>query len=227
MTKLDDLNTESVGSTSHSVYHALRERIVTLQLAPGEQVSDKALSQEFRVSRTPVREAILRLAEEKMVYILPNSGTFVSPIQPDALNNAHFIRRTLECASLRESRPFSKATQRRLRALFREQTQAETSADPAEFYKLDDAFHRFLMEATDHAEAWLTVDRVKAQIDRVRYLAVSDGRRKGSVLEQHARIVDAVEAEDPAQTAGAMEAHLNDSFAALMRTIAAYRSYIE
>lgn len=227
MTLTETARGEATGSSSQSVYRSLREQIVTLRRAPGEKLSDKLLSLEFNVSRTPVREAILRLAEEEMVLIAPNSGTFVSRIQPSTLKNAHFIRRTLECASLKESGALSKATQRKLRRLFDEQAKALNSTDPVPFYKLDDEFHRFLMEATDYPEAWVTVDRVKAQIDRVRYLAISDSRRKEQVIQQHRLIVEAVEAEDPQQSAAAMEHHLNDSIAALMRTVSAFRSYFD
>src|SRR6478609_451011 len=83
------------------VYQNLREDIVSLRLKPGDPISEKEVAGRYGVSRTPVREAIQRLADERLVEIFPQSGTFVARIPYDDLPEAMIIRKALETASVR------------------------------------------------------------------------------------------------------------------------------
>ena len=75
---------------------------MSLRLKPGERIADAQLAQELGVSRTPVREAILQLADEGLVDVVPQHGTFVAPISLEAVREAQFVREALEVAALRE-----------------------------------------------------------------------------------------------------------------------------
>src|SRR5689334_14891947 len=87
-------------SAATQLYPKLRELIVTAVLRPGEPLSEARVAEQFGVSRTPVREAFKRLAEEGFLRIYPQLGTFVSPIQLDAVADSQFIRETLECRAV-------------------------------------------------------------------------------------------------------------------------------
>src|ERR671938_1085574 len=78
------------------VYAALRDAIIRAELAPGRQLSENELAAWLGVSRTPVREALVRLRDERLVAIVPQLGTYVSRISPQAVSDAHFIREALE-----------------------------------------------------------------------------------------------------------------------------------
>ena len=83
-------------TASARIYDALRDRIVALELPPGSALPEKEFAESFGVSRTPVREALLRLAEDQLVDIYPQSGTFVAPIRVSVVLDAMVIRDALE-----------------------------------------------------------------------------------------------------------------------------------
>ena len=85
------------------VYSHLRNLILRLHLKPGEALSEQELSVKLGLSRTPVREAFIRLAEEGLVDVYPQRGTLVAPIRIAEVKEAHFIRRLLEFAIVRSA----------------------------------------------------------------------------------------------------------------------------
>ncbi|MBM9593481.1 GntR family transcriptional regulator [Roseitranquillus sediminis] len=212
---------------SEAIYRTLREQIVTLVRPPGTQLSDKNICAEFGVSRTPVREAILKLAEEELVVVRPKSGTSVARIRPAMLDNAQFLRKAVECAGMCDLRRVRLADRHELHRILSEQEREVDASEPGRFYALDDLFHRHLLSITGHAEAWAAVHRTKAQLDRVRYLAVSNRERKLRVLDQHRRIAEAVEDEDPQRAREALAQHLTDSFRAIEEAAKVFHAYFE
>ena len=88
------------GSIRQRVYDELRERIVTLQYPPRSPISEKDLAAELGVSRTPVRESLLKLREEGLVQVFPQMGTFVSHVDIDRVRLAQFVREAVECTAL-------------------------------------------------------------------------------------------------------------------------------
>src|ERR671921_1610907 len=91
----------SGGSARDQVYVALREAIVCAELEPGRRLSENELADLLGVSRTPVREALARLRDERLVAIVPQLGTFVTLISPAAVEDAAFVREALECSAIR------------------------------------------------------------------------------------------------------------------------------
>ena len=85
------------------VYASLRDAIIRAELAPGRQLSENEIAAWLGVSRTPIREALVRLRDERLVAIVPQLGTFVSRISPQAVSDAQFIREALEVAAIREA----------------------------------------------------------------------------------------------------------------------------
>src|SRR5690349_12947762 len=89
------------GNTRGEVYGRLRDAIVAAELEPGRQLSENELAEFFGVSRTPIREALVRLRDDRLVEIVPQLGTFVTRISEAAVSDAQFIRQALECAAVR------------------------------------------------------------------------------------------------------------------------------
>lgn len=213
-------------TVSAEIYRTLREEIVTLKRPPGSSLSDKELSTRFQVSRTPVREALMKLAEEEMVSIIPYSGTFVTKIHVETLRNSQFVRVALECTSLEDAPANMTASGlATLRTIIRKQEAEIGKAHRSKFYQLDEAFHQQLFELAGHGDAWPIVDRAKAQLDRVRYLAITHETRLHEVVAEHSRIADALEEGDSTEAREALLAHLNAAFESIERAITAYRSY--
>src|SRR4051794_28732563 len=160
-------------SARAQAYDRLREAIVTLRLKPGERIADGRLAQELGVSRTPVREAILQLADEGLVDVVPQHGTFVAPISLEAVREAQFVREALEVAALREV--VERVTDTQLAELdtsLAAQAEAESTHDAARFYTLDEAFHRRLMEISSFPGVWRIAARSRAHLNRVRILSL-------------------------------------------------------
>ena len=190
-----------------------------MQRQPGQPVVEKEIAQARGVSRTPVREALLRLADEELIEIFPQSGTFVSRIPVGALPEAILIRKALEDTSARLAAEHADdAGIARLHALIKRQRQMDARGDREGFHQADEAFHATIAEIAGHPGLWRFVEQAKIQIDRYRRLTLPVPGRMRQVLGEHAAIVAAIEAHDPMAAAAAMCAHL-DELAASIATV--------
>jgi len=196
-------------TASAIIHDELRDEIVSLARKPGEAISEKGIAARFGVSRTPVREALLKLGEEQLVESFPQSGTFVARIPVDELGEAILVRACLEktVAELAAQRR-SPADLRRLEASLTAQEQAAVSADRGAFHEGDEAFHRALAVAAGYPNIYRLVSQVKYQIDRFRRLTLPAPGRMPRVIDEHRAVFQAVAAADPARARAAMEAHL-------------------
>ena len=174
------------------------------------------MAQRLGVSRTPVREAVIRLAEAGLLEVLPQRGTFVRKISLKAVRDARFVREAIELAVLREAvgrlPPSFFAT---ARALIVGQREAAAGDDLERFLGLDDAFHRSFADAIDRSHAWSVVEAQKTQMDRVRFLSLPGATPVGRLIDQHEAILAAAERGDAAASEAAMRAHLSEVLAAL------------
>jgi DNA-binding GntR family transcriptional regulator len=198
------------------LYADLRERIVATTLAPGEPVSESRIAERYGVSRTPVREAFKRLAEDGLLDVVPQVGTFVSRIDLRLVRDGRFVRETLECrlAELACAR-LDDSGRERLRANLVEQRRAIAAGDAVAFFRADEAMHEALADIAGHAGAWQVVHAAKTQLDRVRHLSLANAGRSRLRMAEHRAIVEAVLAGDAPAAAAAMRAHLASSFEAI------------
>src|SRR5918994_7080770 len=138
-----------------AIYTLLRDAIVSVQLAPGRQISENELAALLGVSRTPIREALARLRDDRLVEIVPQLGTFVSPINPQAVADAQFIREALECAAVRRAAELAGEDDiAHLAENLDAQDRANAAGDLDAFYLLDDAFHQGLCDLSGHPTVW-------------------------------------------------------------------------
>jgi DNA-binding GntR family transcriptional regulator len=193
-----------------AIYEALRDDIVGMRMTPGEPVSEKALALRYGVSRTPVREALLRLAGEQLIDIFPQSGTFVSRIPIRALPEAILVRKSLEeltasqCA--RAAAPPQIAA---LKASIDRQRNLARSGDRVGFHEADDSFHAEIAAAAGFQSTWRLILQVKVQVDRYRLLTLPVPGRMTRVVAEHAAVVEAIAAHDDKAAAAAMAAHMD------------------
>src|SRR5699024_6689240 len=90
-------------STRDFVYKTIKKRIIELELKPVQKISEQEIAKELEVSRTPVREAFLKLSQEDLIGIYPQVGTIVSKIDLDLVEEGRFIRENIERAVVREA----------------------------------------------------------------------------------------------------------------------------
>lgn len=200
------------------VYNYLRRLILRLHLKPGEALSEKELSTRLGLSRTPVREAFIRLADEGLVDIFPQRGTLVAPIRMAEVREAYFIRAALEVALVRRvAQVIDAATVELIEANLVQQTAALLEEDHDSFMDLDEEFHRLLSEAAALPRAWRVIQNVKGQLDRVRFISLPNRGHGRLIQRQHEAILAAICAGDADRAAREMHDHLDEIWESVER----------
>jgi DNA-binding GntR family transcriptional regulator len=198
-------------TVGNRVFDAMRQAIIQLQLRPGDPLSEAEMARQFGVSRQPVREAFIKLAEVGLVEVRPQRGTSVVMISRREVENARFIREAIEAAVVRKATEEASASQLdQLDALIERQVAANNAGDHAEFLRLDENFHQALAEAADCEHAWRLLENLKAQMDRVRYLSLSDATPLDTLIGQHKAIADSMRRGDADAAEASMRQHLSE-----------------
>ena len=219
---------EGLGPIGLHVRKIIEERIVTNVFRPGEQLSENDLAELLGVSRQPIREALIRLTEAGLVRVMPQRATIVTRISVARVNSARFLRAAVERAVVREAALQAKPHHiAQMRALIWEQTTAIREGDHARFLALDDDLHRAFAVSMAHEGVWRTLQNVKLQMDRVRYLSLPDATPASRLIRQHAAIVDAIAARDPDAAEAMMQKHLEELLSSLPRLVARLPEYFD
>lgn len=204
----------------------LRERIIRNQLTPGYRISEAEIARHWNVSRQPVREAFIKLAEQGLVAVLPQRGTIVTRIATDDVMNARFMREAVEAdivcllAAAHDGGLIAE-----LRGQILRQKQVAVS-EPARFIQLDERFHRTLADAAGKAGVWTQLEGLKAQMDRVRFLALAHFPID-NLITQHSAIVDRIEAGDVHGSDAAIRGHLREVLNDLPQIADAHPEFFE
>jgi len=192
-----------------AIYQTLHADLVSMRLTPGTALLEKALTERFDVSRTPVREALIRLSEDGLVDILPQSGTFVSRIPVARIPEAVIIRKALEGVTVKlaatSASRFDVAHIDEIMALLRRLAAEDRLAD---FLAADESFHEAIAEIAGHPGIWTYLKPAKTQIDRARCLTLPVLHRMAQVVAEHQIIRDAIASHDVEAAAAAMDHHL-------------------
>src|SRR5215475_5885788 len=193
-----------------SIYRVLRQDVVTLRLKPGTRLSENELAARFGTSRAPVREALIRLAEEGLIDVRPQRGSFVSRISLAAMEQARLVREALEVVIIRRAAEtkLSKSALKACDAAIAGQLEARD--DPERFTQCDDEFHRAFAEAASLGGIWSIIEREKVQFDRVRILSLPHVTPVDVLIGQHRAILAAVLDGDPDQAEKAIRTHLSE-----------------
>jgi DNA-binding GntR family transcriptional regulator len=195
-------------SVADQVFDELRRQILTLELAPGTQLSEQEVARQMGVSRQPVRDAFYRLSKLGFLLIRPQRSTTVTLISEAAVMQARFVRTALEIETVRAAAArLTEADIAALDALIEEQRHAMEAADKPLFHALDDRFHMEVCERSGVGFVWDLVAERKAHTDRVRMLSLSFASRLA--WEDHLAIMAALKARDADAAADAIRTHLS------------------
>ncbi|WP_319486341.1 GntR family transcriptional regulator [uncultured Cohaesibacter sp.] len=207
-------------TTTQIVHQRLRDEIISMQRLPGEPISEKEIALEIGVSRTPIREALLRLSEERLVDIVPKSGTSVAKIPIADVLESQVARAALEqvttIAAVKRAKGSDIASMQALLVVQQEQKEA---VNYEKFYKSDEDLHHAIALAGGYPGIWTIIDRIKIQVDRYRLLTLQHPLRMERVLEEHRNIVEAIAEHDEHRAAEAMRLHLDGLSAEDLRVI--------
>jgi DNA-binding GntR family transcriptional regulator len=200
------------------VYEDLRSAIISLALKPGARIDKTAICDRLHVSRQPLAEAIARLAEERLVDVEPQKGTFVARIRLSDVAEAAFVRRALEIAMVQAIAPdIEEAALNRLDRILGYQAAAVKAKDTEEFYVLDMRFHTMLFDRLGMRRVAEVVETSRAQLERTRRLLLPTPGRSQNTLREHRAIFAALGARDAQKAAAAMGDHLDEVMEELKR----------
>jgi DNA-binding GntR family transcriptional regulator len=203
---------------AEQVYRALREAILTCRLEPNEAISENRLCGLFGVSRSPVRTAITRLAEDGLIDIFPQRGTFVAPIKLRQVREAQFARSALEVALAAEAaKHWRDSDTKALNANLEQQKRHAKAGDGWDFYCDNESFHQVIARAARLEGVWDTVQNVKMLWDRIGHMANRVPAHMAEIVEEHRAIVEALESRDAKRAAAAMRQHLKSVDHAIAR----------
>lgn len=215
------------GTMALRVVLALRDDIVRMVLKPGDVISESDIAARYGISRQPVREAFIRLAQQGLLLIRPKRATVVKKISPDGVRQSRFIRESIEVEIIRRvAARAGKDTAGTLAALIGEQEAAAAADDTLGFHLLDENFHRTLARLAGVEYAWQLIDDHKMQLDRVRYLTLGRSSSERAIAE-HKDIAAAVGQGDAVVAEAAMRAHLARAETLLGQTISEFPEYFE
>ncbi|MCR4944650.1 MAG: GntR family transcriptional regulator [Clostridium sp.] len=174
-------------------YRVLRENIMTLELKPGELLSEVELSEKLGISRTPIREVLMKLKSEHLIEVKPQSGTYVSLIDLDLVQEARFMRFTLEEKVLKEAcENFDEKYFVELeKNLYAQQIIAEMDGGEKEFHKLDNHFHELFFLGVNKGNVWKSILNISTHYNRMRLLSQSEDPKR-DVVEQHREFIKTV-----------------------------------
>lgn len=199
------------GETAAQLVHRrLRDDIVSMRRRPGDVIFEKEIALEARVSRTPVREALLRLADEKLIEIVPKSGTMVARIPAEILPEIIVARAALEAVTVRAAAEGARGSDiAGLKAIIERQRETLATGDVDGFHAADELMHRAIAEAGGLPGLWTMVVQIKVQLDRYRRLTLPQPHRMEHALAEHEAIIDAIARHDATAAATAMNRHLD------------------
>lgn len=208
---LQDKPLNAQGSLTSQVFTLLKDLIITLQLHPGQMLSEKEVAEALQASKTPVREAMIRLQSAGLVTIVPKTGTFVTPIQIERYIEACFTRLQLEIGAVKRA-----ALQRgnwninlTMESLLKKQEQALAAKQDKLFFELDEALHQSFFEAAGVPGVWRMMKDTQADVYRMRHLKrLHNIRREGAVIDEHRAIVSAITRGSPQDAEAAMIKHV-------------------
>ena len=167
-------------------YRVLKDNIMTLNLKPGELLSEADLSEKLGISRTPIREVLMRLKNEHLIEVKPQTGTYISLIDANLIEEAMFMRYTLEKEVLKTvSNNINDNLLMELeKNLFAQKLIANRDDSAIEFHKLDKKFHQLLFEGSNKKNIWNSILNISTHYNRMRLLFEMQANKE-EIINQH------------------------------------------
>lgn len=188
----------------------IRENIINLEIKPGIMISEQEIAEELNISRTPVHEALQELSRTKIVEILPQKGNRVSLIDMKLVNEAVFMRKTIEAAVIEEV--CTVATEKDIDELEENlilQDFYKNSDKYEKIFELDNRFHEKMYSITDKMQCLYMVRLMNIHFDRVRELTLETGKTANRIVDDHKAILNAIKERNAKKAKDALLRHLS------------------
>ncbi len=201
--------TVQVSSLQVMLSRTLLEIIVSMELKPGTTISTQEIADSMSVSRTPVREAFIRLQREELLDVAPQRSTMVSKINMDRVYQERFIREALEIEAMQKFVEVATAESlNRMRRNIEKQYAAIAEQRYIDFLELDNAFHQAAFTETHEDLGRSIVQQMNGHYDRIRLISAWEGQIVSAAMQEHERYVDYIERKDTARARKLLRTHL-------------------
>ncbi|WP_084698359.1 GntR family transcriptional regulator [Muricoccus aerilatus] len=215
-------------SASEFAYGQLRDAIISLALPPGSVLSRNEIARQLGISQTPMREAIVRLQEERLVEVVPQSATRVSRVDLASAREAHFLRLSIELEIVRRlAGSPSPALARVLEAELSRMEAGLAAGNHTDFTAADEAFHSALYSAAEVPNLRALVRSRSGHLDRLRRLHLPSPGKAEAVLDDHRELALAMMSGDARQAEARLRAHMSGTFAEIERLRATLPNYFQ
>lgn len=208
-------------SLTDQAYEVIKRQIVTTAFPPGSHINEVQLSEELGIGRTPIHQAIHRLAQEALVDIFPRKGVIVRPISLDEVAQIIEVRLVAEpyCTSQAALRITQSALQepKKYLALAAEELKGETNVE--RLMELDCHFHAWISRVAGNLVMADILKQLQDRSSRFWFLSLSDSDHSHRVHEEHADVLKAIAARDPQAAAEAARRHIESFRNTMLRVI--------
>ena len=189
-------------------FRIIKENIINLELKPGSMISEQDIANELNLSRTPVHEALQKLSTTKIIQILPQRGSYVSLIDLSLVDEAIFMRSTIEvavaelaCDKASEQDLINMEENLNLQNFFLEKQNID------KLFSLDDSFHKNLYKITNKLQCYQMIKTMNIHLDRIRELHLQS-TNPSSVVDEHKKIFIALKNKDKNGVRNLLNEHL-------------------
>lgn len=197
------------GSQSDVAYRILKEKIVTLEFPPASVLNESQLMDDLDLGRTPIREALQRLALENLVVILPRRGTIVTDLNMSDLQKVFELRLELETLAVCWAAERATTTQiLAMENLFADADDLLKSGDHRQLIRLDQEAHRLLAQAANNEFLEATLEQLYTHVLRLWYVSLHKMSHLAEAIEEHRDIIAAIKRGDGTQAAQIMRNHI-------------------
>ena len=215
-------------STREYAYRVLKANIMKLKLLPGTALSEKDISVLLNVSRTPVREAFIRLSQEYLLDVVPQKGTYVSLIDLDNVKESKFLRQIVEKEVIKLAcTEFSNDKLVELQSCLSLQEACVRNNQPLDFFELDEILHSTIFAGCHKTRVWTITQQMHTHYNRVRIMNVSGGHDMPRILAQHRELVRAIQTQDVQLGSETIYLHINKVTFDLKELMNQYPNYFK
>ena len=219
---------KSQSNLTDQAYDRISQKIIKTIYKPGSKISEKAIESDLKIGRTPIREALLRLKQEQLIEVIPQSGTYISKIDLKSVLDARFVRTSIEQQIMKEAATKKISDSQKLLFEINLQNQYKSMVikDFNLFLDLDNEFHHTFYSLTNHSEIWNWIQTINVQFDRYRFLSLNVEQFSWiRLIDDHQDILKAVLDHDTSRVLNCTKRHLNLALKEKKTVIAKFPEY--
>jgi len=198
----------SAGGMVEHIYEELKGQAISFALKPGSRINEGEIARRLGVSRTPLREALNRLAAAGFLMFEPSKGFFRKPFAAVEIFDLYELRQAIEVAAARLAAERALEAQLdELEAFLSESARQEEGRTVDQLVQFDEGFHERIVQLTGNAEMLASLRNINDRIRFFRWIDMESERRQGT-QQEHRRILEALRRHDGEAAAGMLQTHI-------------------